>query len=196
MWPWSTSARWELAGNTRSPNYICGQTRQKPSFSLRYLDSSFHHTCHWNRKASASTALTRLGPLVTVKSTVLNATGGDNSINVTKSRFNANTLRKRLKKRSVLIRYSDSPKWVTCINWSINARTKPLPESRNRRYWNLNQNRLTSTLFDHDDVIEWKDFPCYWPFVRGIHRLPGNSQHIDRWSGALMFSLICARINA
>ena len=21
----------------------------------------------------------------------------------------------------------------------------------------------------HDDVIKWKHFPCYWPFVRGIH---------------------------
>ena len=25
----------------------------------------------------------------------------------------------------------------------------------------------------HDDVIKWKHFPRYWPFVRGIHR--------DRW---------------
>ena len=24
----------------------------------------------------------------------------------------------------------------------------------------------------HDDVIKWKHFPCYWPFVRGIHRSP------------------------
>ena len=21
----------------------------------------------------------------------------------------------------------------------------------------------------HDDVIKWKHFPRYWPFVRGIH---------------------------
>ena len=25
---------------------------------------------------------------------------------------------------------------------------------------------------DHDDVIKWKHFPRYWPFVRGIHRSP------------------------
>ena len=25
-------------------------------------------------------------------------------------------------------------------------------------------------LLSHDDVIIWKHFPCYWPFVRGIHR--------------------------
>ena len=27
--------------------------------------------------------------------------------------------------------------------------------------------------FAHDDVIKWKHFPRYWPFVRGIHR-PGE----------------------
>ena len=47
----------------------------------------------------------------------------------------------------------------------------------------------------HDDVIKWKNFPRYWPFVRGIHRPPGNSPHKGQWLGALMFSLICAWIN-
>ena len=47
----------------------------------------------------------------------------------------------------------------------------------------------------HDDVIKWKHFPRYWPFVRGIHRSPVNSPHKDQWRGALMFSLICARIS-
>ena len=28
---------------------------------------------------------------------------------------------------------------------------------------------------EHDDVINWKPFPRYWPFVRGIHRFPVNS---------------------
>ena len=44
----------------------------------------------------------------------------------------------------------------------------------------------------HDDVIRWKHFPRYWPFVRGIHRPPVNSPHKCQWSRALMFSLICA----
>ena len=48
----------------------------------------------------------------------------------------------------------------------------------------------------HDDVIKWKHFPRYWPFVRGIHRSPVNSPHQGQWRGALMFSLICAWINA
>ena len=47
----------------------------------------------------------------------------------------------------------------------------------------------------HDDVIKWKHLPRYWPFVRGIHRSPVNSPHKGQWRGALMFSLICARIN-
>ena len=47
----------------------------------------------------------------------------------------------------------------------------------------------------HDDVIKWKHFPRNWSFVRGIHRSPVNSPHKSQWRGALMFSLICARIN-
>ena len=47
----------------------------------------------------------------------------------------------------------------------------------------------------HDDVIKWKHFPRYWPFVQGIHRWPVNSPHKSQWHGALMFSLICAWIN-
>ena len=47
----------------------------------------------------------------------------------------------------------------------------------------------------NDDVIKWKHFPCYWPFVWGIHRSPVNSPHKGQRRGALMFSLICARIN-
>ena len=44
----------------------------------------------------------------------------------------------------------------------------------------------------HDDVIKWKNFPHYWPFLRGIHRSPVNSPHKGQWRGALMFSFICA----
>ena len=47
----------------------------------------------------------------------------------------------------------------------------------------------------HDDVIKWKDFPRYWPFVRGIHRSLVNSPHKGQWRGDLVFSLSCAWIN-
>ena len=48
----------------------------------------------------------------------------------------------------------------------------------------------------NDDVIKWKNFPRYWPFVRGIHRWPVNSPHKGQWRGALIFSLIWAWINS
>ena len=47
----------------------------------------------------------------------------------------------------------------------------------------------------HDDVIKWKHFQRYWPFVRGIHRWPVNSPHKGQWHGGLIFSLICAWMN-
>ena len=51
-------------------------------------------------------------------------------------------------------------------------------------------------LPQHDDVIKWKHFPRYWPFVRGIHRSPVNSPHKGQWRGALMFYFICVWINS
>ena len=38
----------------------------------------------------------------------------------------------------------------------------------------------------HDDIMKWKHFPRYWPFVRGIHRSPVNSLHKGQWRAALM----------
>ena len=61
------------------------------------------------------------------------------------------------------------------------------------QYWSILANN--SRLFHHDDVIKWKHFPRYWPFVRGIHRSPVNSPHKGQWRRALMFSLICTWIN-
>ena len=51
------------------------------------------------------------------------------------------------------------------------------------------------TMTHHDDVIKWKHFPSYWPFVRGNHRWPVNSPHKIQWRGALMLSFICAWIS-
>ena len=48
----------------------------------------------------------------------------------------------------------------------------------------------------HDDVIKWKHFPHYWPFVRGIYRSTVNSPHKGQRRGALIFSLICAWIHS
>ena len=62
---------------------------------------------------------------------------------------------------------------------------------RQRKYPDVNAEKT-----NHDDVIKWKHFPRYWPFVRGIHRSPVNSPHKGQWRGALIFSLICAWINS
>ena len=45
----------------------------------------------------------------------------------------------------------------------------------------------TKSGLPYDDVIKWKHFPRYWPFVRGIHRLPVNSPHKGQWRGVLIF---------
>ena len=37
-----------------------------------------------------------------------------------------------------------------------------------------------------DDVIKWKHFPSYWPFLRGIHRSP---QRPMAWSFGVFFDL-------
>ena len=39
------------------------------------------------------------------------------------------------------------------------------------------ETKTISVISKHDDVIKWKHFPRYWPFVRGIHRSPVNSPH-------------------
>ena len=54
---------------------------------------------------------------------------------------------------------------------------------------------LPNCLTCHDDVMKWKFFPRYWPFVWGIHWWLVNSPHKGQWGRALMFSLICAWIN-
>ena len=69
------------------------------------------------------------------------------------------------------------------INQVMPGNWRPIPES------------LVHNSLHHDDVIKRKQFPHYWPFVRGIHWSPVNSPHKGQWRGALIFSLICVWIN-
>ena len=89
----------------------------------------------------------------------------------------------------MIANYSDfltsfiSQEWLNCFS------------QRYHHYW------------QHDDIMAWEHFPHYswwrhqmetfsaFPFVRRIHRSPVNSPHKGQWRGALMFTLICARIN-
>ena len=75
------------------------------------------------------------------------------------------------------------------------TRNRPLLITYNTKYKAKNVWNVSHYSDIHDDVIKWKHFPRHRPFVRGIHRSPVNSPHKGQWRGALMFTLICARIN-
>ena len=55
--------------------------------------------------------------------------------------------------------------------WAALARFRPFGCQQWQKWWFPFP---TTILFKagHDDVIKWKHFPRYWPFVRGIHRSP------------------------
>ena len=59
----------------------------------------------------------------------------------------------------------------------------------------LLENAVVKIGKPYHDVIKWKHFPCYWPFVWGIHRSSVNSPYKGQWRGALVFPVICAWIN-
>ena len=89
--------------------------------------------------------------------------------------------------------------WCRIVNWA----------HRNKCQWNFPQKAkiwIPQSSFEndgdhvvpdtmHDDVIRWKHFPRYWPFVQGIHRSLVNSPHKGQWRGVLMISLISAWTN-
>ena len=91
----------------------------------------------------------------------------------------------------------------TCVPESHNA---PVPYPTMHHFCNRNVHMCAHFCYKmvhcrifemdllHDDFIKWKHLPHYWPFVWGIHRSPVNSPHKGQWRGALMFSLIYARI--
>ena len=81
-----------------------------------------------------------------------------------------------------------SAKWMFCVECQLISKI-------------LHKYHIDSLIYpkenscNHHDVIKWRHFPRYWQFVRGIHRPPVNSPHKGQWRGALIFSLICVRIN-
>ena len=110
--------------------------------------------------------------------------------------------------RSLFCTCHDSSAVMTCAGWwpdsIIRWMMTAIFFSRNFGYelinwlWNGSQKTKSHTSLlriTHDDVIRWKHFSRYWPFVRGIHRSLVNSPHKGQWRGALMFSLICVWIN-
>ena len=90
--------------------------------------------------------------------------------------------------------------YICIICWRIHSIYVCKPRS-----FVMNRPRYRSTMSysssknhfarSHDDVIKWKFFVRYWPFVRGIHRSPVNSPHKGQWRGALVFFFICVWVN-
>ena len=76
------------------------------------------------------------------------------------------------------------------VDWLAKHFSKSLPETISSTVL------LARYQWYHDDVIKWKYFPLYWPFVRGIHWLPVNSPYKGQWCRALMLPLICPWINS
>ena len=71
-----------------------------------------------------------------------------------------------------------------------NGKTSEMTRLSTGRVWSDKGRKIR-----HHDVIKWKHFPRYWPFVRGIHQPPVNSPLKGQWRWALMFSLFCVWIN-
>ena len=82
--------------------------------------------------------------------------------------------------------------------WTLscsNIRTSKCWRSREIRSAIGGKIHLICDYLNHDDVINWKHFPRYWPSVRGIHQSPVNSPRKGQCRGAFMFSLIWAWTN-
>ena len=85
----------------------------------------------------------------------------------------------------VLKRLKDPPTWLK-VTTSLEKTPTTHTCIRGPRRWNP----------QHDDVIKWKHFPRYWPFVQGIHRSLVNSPHKGQWRQDLIFTSICAWISS
>ena len=83
---------------------------------------------------------------------------------------------------------------LTAKKWKISLEILTTFWRTWHKKWTHYSKSSVSLSVAYDDVIKWKYFPRYWPFVRGIHRWPVNSPHKGQWRGAWMFSLIFAWI--
>ena len=95
-----------------------------------------------------------------------------------------------LKYNNIIYRYLYPYPWI-CPTWRTSVSTSVYLNHTATLPWFRHQTQQI-----HDDVIKWKHFPRYWPFVRGIHRSPVNSPQKGQWRGALMFSFICPWIKS
>ena len=74
-----------------------------------------------------------------------------------------------------------------CACWQLEVLGHPQALRR------LDRTHMSGLTRNHDDVIKWKLFPRYWPFVRGIHRSTVNS--LTKASDAELWYFLWSRIN-
>ena len=100
-----------------------------------------------------------------------------------------------------------SDRWITLAKGPVSWKTIPFDDVIMTHY--LNQCRPSTTTSNvyrnyyratgsppwspqqhvsHDDTNKWKLFPCYWPFVRGIHRSSLDFLHKGQWHRAIQSS--------
>ena len=87
---------------------------------------------------------------------------------------------------SNILRRYDTTKWINLLRNGWFCSVKQRSDNCLKRI---------VEIWIHDDVIKWKHFPRYWPFVRGIHRSLVNSPHKGQWRGAFNVFFIYVWIN-
>ena len=87
----------------------------------------------------------------------------------------------------VLFRWRHQPLYVGYQRWGILDPSCPWAAGYRKKHY--------IHITAYNDVIKWKHFPRYWPFVQGIHRSLVNSPHKSQWRGALVLYLIYAWMN-
>ena len=81
-------------------------------------------------------------------------------------------------------------RWHTMLSAFYETQTHIYATSPALTNWK-NQHCALSEKYFHTCILD-----CYWPFVQENNRSLVNSLHKGQWRGALIFSLICAWINA
>ena len=134
------------------------------SWNMRYISTHEDIAPWWHKNVSGCRAwyltvlhlpkLTLTGTLSTYKQRIM--VNGNNLDTI-----------HAIKHISILI-YIESHdyNWCMCVCYELGT----IVRNHVSRHWCI-------LAITHDDVIKWKHFPRYWPFVRGIHRSPMKSPH-------------------
>ena len=110
------------------------------------------------------------------------------------------------KHMEILFFYPDNSPGTDAVPLSkkFNSNDEALPFNKSEVAWKPliitsivcnNAFQVSVGCMEHDDVIKWKYFPPYWPFVRRNYRWTVVSPYKGQWLGALMLSFICAKTN-